>query len=135
MNQNELTHYGVKGMKWGVRRNRTSYRQKLEGKIKEQQKATPKKSKKDNATIVLRKEERKVATKSAGKSLGIGAAMFAGIVGSTVLSTPVGAVSAMAVGMGAQIVEGINTMRKLNTIADMNDEYNIDRDARRRINM
>ena len=135
MNQNELTHYGVKGMKWGVRRKRMPYRQKLEGKIKDQQKATPKKSKKDNATIALRKEERKVSTRSAGKAMGIQAAGLAGMFGAAALVTPVAALPALGITAGAHAVNAINTSRKLNTIADMYDEYNIDRDARRQINM
>lgn len=72
MNNNELMHYGVPGMKWGVIRNRNkgsgstagkhkrqTYRQKIESSMRDYDKQHPERNQKDNYTIAIRNAQRK----------------------------------------------------------------------------
>ena len=65
----ELYHHGVKGMKWGVRKD--SYKQRVNNKIDSDYKERKNRmSRKDSAEITLRKESRKNSLKLIGGMLG-----------------------------------------------------------------
>lgn len=94
----ELMHYGVKGMKWGIRRKqpRMTYEQKVRKKMDDYHKANKGRRRSDNNTIVLKKEQRNLYRKqgiaSTASILGIQAALL----GSPIMSLPLASASAVA---------------------------------------
>lgn len=77
---NELTHHGVKGMKWGIRNKKSS--------------APSLKQKKANNENV----KRKISSKNVEKALKIGAAIMTGVgVGALALANPTFSSAAMSV--------------------------------------
>ena len=124
----ELYHHGVKGMKWGQnifgkknsgsgrkKKQKLSYEQQVRNRMKEYHKANPQRSKKDNYTIALRKEQRDLGKKAAISMI---AAM--GLM-------PIGGVS-------IAIASGINYQTRNIKIQELMDEYNI-QGSKRVLNM
>lgn len=132
--ENELYHYGRKGMKWGqhIFGEERSYQRKLKTRLKDYDSQHKDRSKKDNYTIALNKEARKLQNNMMRDSTLASFPTVAGWIGSmAMLTSGAGPIFIAPLVAGASTSVAINTGSKFvnkhrfDTINDIYDEYNI----------
>ncbi len=139
----ELTHHGIKGQKWGIRRFQNkdgsltnkgkkryglSYTQRLERKIDKEFEANKAegitKSKSESAEMTLRKQQRRIGLQAAGRAVGsftiaAGSMAVAALTGNPIWLAGVAAFPATV--LPSSLINAYKNMK----IGDLKDKYGI----------